>query len=455
MNHRLCPTILREYDIRGTFGRNLGAADAAAVGRAFGTIVHGAGGSHIVVGRDGRLSSPTLEEALIEGLMQAGIHVVRIGIGPSPMLYHAERHGSVDGGIQVTGSHNPADDNGFKMVLRNRPFFGRQIEALAVLSEEGELASGAGTVRKADVLDEYVGLLLASARDLPAFRIGWDAGNGAAGPAIEQLTAQLPGEHHLLFTTVDGHFPNHHPDPTEDANLAALRSLVEAEQLDFGVAFDGDGDRIGVVDGQGRTIAGDQLLSILAESTLRTIPGAAIVADVKASATLFDRIAQLGGRPVMWKSGHSNIKTMMHEVGAPLAGEMSGHIFFGELGGHDDALYAAVALIRAVAESGCALSDMRDALPQSVATPEMRFAVDEDRRETVVEEVLARLAASGAQVDRTDGARVTTSDGWWLLRASNTQAMLTARAEARDEEALARLVAAIDEQLAQSGVSRA
>jgi len=357
--------------------------------------------------------------------------------------------------IQVTGSHNPGDDNGFKMVLGHRPFFGRDIEALALLSAEGDLASGSGTVDEADVLDDYVAILLARGRDLPSFRIGWDAGSGAAGPAIERLTAALPGEHHLLFTAVDGRFPHHHPDPTEEENLAALRALVADKGLDVGLAFDGDGDRIGVVDGHGRVIAGDQLLSILAESVLRTAPGAPIVADVKASATVFDRIAELGGRPVMWKSGHSNIKTMMHEVGAPLAGEMSGHIFFAELGGHDDALYAAVALIGAVAESGVSLSAMRDALPDLVSTPELRFPVAEDRREAVVEEVLARLAAAGAQVDRTDGARVTTPDGWWLLRASNTQAMLTARAEARDEEALGRLIAAIDAQLAQSGVSRA
>ena len=257
-----------------------------------------------------------------------------------------------------------------------------------------------------------------------------------------------------MFTEVDGRFPNHHPDPTEEHNLSHLRALVSERELDFGVAFDGDGDRIGAIDAAGRVIAGDQLLAILAEPVLRRQPGAAIVADVKASATLFDRIGELGGRPVMWKSGHSNIKMMMHELGAPLAGEMSGHIFFGELGGHDDALFAAVQLIRAIGGSGRPLAELRDALPAMVATPELRFAVDEARKDAVVEEVLARLAASGAAVDRTDGARVTTPDGWWLLRASNTQAMLTARAEAKDRASLDRLVAAIDAQLAASGVSR-
>lgn len=453
MRHRLPSSILREYDIRGTVGRTLGAPDAVAIGRAFGSIVRRGGGARVVVGRDGRLSSPMLEAALVEGLVAAGIDVIRIGVGPSPMLYHAERHLDVDGGIHVTGSHNPRDDNGFKMVLGHRPFFGSDITALAALAEQGDVESGTGRISEADVLAEYVARLIAGDNLMP-LRIGWDAGNGAAGPAVERLVQLLPGEHHLLFTQVDGNFPNHHPDPTDETNLADLKTLVTRNRLDFGVAFDGDGDRIGAVDGQGRVIAGDQLLAILAEPVLRHRPGAAIVADVKASATLFDRITELGGRPVMWKSGHSNIKTMMHEVGAPLAGEMSGHIFFGELGGHDDALYAAVQLIRAIGYSGRSLAALRDAMPDVVATPELRFPVDEARCEDVVQEVLDRLAAEGATVDRTDGARVTTDDGWWLLRASNTQAMLTARAEARDQAALDRLVAAIDAHLALSGVTR-
>ena len=452
--HVFSPSILRDYDIRGTVGRTLHTADARAVGRTFGSVVRRGGGRRVVVGRDGRLSSPALEAALVDGLVAAGIDVVRIGLGPSPMLYHAERLLDVDAGIQVTGSHNPVDDNGFKMVRGHRPFFGPEIVALADLAARGDVETGAGTITEADVRADYVARLL-EGDALPAFRIGWDAGNGAAGPAIEALTARLPGEHHLLFTDVDGRFPHHHPDPTEEHNLADLKALVARESLDFGVAFDGDGDRIGAVDAHGRVVAGDQLLAILAEPALRASPGAPIVADVKASATLFDRIAALGGRPVMWKSGHSNIKTMMHEIGAPLAGEMSGHIFFAELGGHDDALYAAIQLIRAVGASGGSLADLRDAMPDVVATPELRFPVDEARRAAVVEEVLARLAADGATVDRTDGARVTTPDGWWLLRASNTQAMLTARAEARDAAALARLVAAIDAQLAASGVVRA
>ncbi|QKS01338.1 phosphomannomutase/phosphoglucomutase [Sphingomonas sp. CL5.1] len=453
MTHRFAPSILRDYDIRGVVGRTLHTADAAALGRSFGTLVRRAGGSAVAVGYDGRLTSPALEAALVEGLTASGVDVVRIGLGPSPMLYHAAATLAVDGGIQVTGSHNPGDHNGFKMLHQCRPVFGAAIRDLARMAEAGDWEAGAGRVSTADVLDSYVRRVAEGCAG--SLRIGWDAGNGAAGPAIEQLVKLLPGEHHLLFTEVDGNFPHHHPDPTDDANLADLRALVAAKKLHFGVAFDGDGDRIGAIDGEGRVLRGDQILSILVEPVLRASPGAAIVADVKSSSALFDRIAALGGRPVMWKSGHSNIKAMMRELDAPIAGEMSGHIFFGgDWLGFDDALHAAVRLIGAVHASGRTLAALRDAMPPLVSTPELRFAVDPARKEKVVAEVVARLRAAGAAVDTTDGARVSTPDGWWLLRASNTEDMLTARAEAGNDNALARTVATIDAQLALSGVAR-
>ncbi|WEK41893.1 MAG: phosphomannomutase/phosphoglucomutase [Candidatus Sphingomonas colombiensis] len=453
MTHRFAPSILREYDIRGVTGATLGPDDAIALGRSFGTLVRRSGGKAVAVGFDGRLTSPVLEAALVAGLVASGMDVVRVGLCPSPMLYHAAATLEVDGGIQVTGSHNPADHNGFKMLHQCRPIFGAAIRDLAAMAEAGDWESGNGRVSGADVLDHYVRRVAGDCTG--AFRIGWDAGNGAAGPAIEQLVKLLPGEHHLLFTDVDGNFPNHHPDPTEDANLADLRALVAAKKLHFGVAFDGDGDRVGVIDGEGRVLRGDQILSILVEPVLRAMPGAAIVADVKSSSTLFDRIAALGGRPVMWKSGHSNIKAMMRELDSPIGGEMSGHIFFGgDWLGFDDALHAAVRLIDAVQTSGKSLAEMHDAMPTLVSTPELRFAVDPARKEQVVAEVVARLRAEGAAVDTTDGARVTIDGGWWLLRASNTEDMLTARAEANSADALARIVAAIDAQLALSNVAR-
>ena len=455
MTHRFHPTTLREYDIRGIVGETLGAEDARAIGRSFGTLIRRAGGKRVAVGRDGRESSPMLEEALVEGLCASGCDVVTIGLGPTPMLYYAEAAlDHVDGGIQITGSHNPADYNGFKMVFQHRPFFGRDIEALGIMASTGDWEEGSGAAESADVLDLYVDRLMAGYAG-GEFRVGWDAGNGAAGPVVEALIERLPGEHFTLFTDVDGSFPNHHPDPTDEANLADLKSLVAEKSLDFGVAFDGDGDRIGAIDGKGRVIWGDQLLAILAEPVLKADPGATIIADVKASQALFDRIEELGGEPLMWKTGHSLIKSKMKEVGSPLAGEMSGHIFFAQdYYGFDDALYAAVQLIRASATSGTSVTELRGGLPEMINTPEMRFQVDESRKFAVIDEVLERLKAEGAVVNDTDGARVNTDDGWWLLRASNTQDVLVARAEAKSEAGLDRLIAQIDAQLAASGLER-
>ncbi|RZM30214.1 MAG: phosphomannomutase/phosphoglucomutase, partial [Sphingomonas sp.] len=420
MTHRFDPTSLREYDIRGIVGKTLGTADADAIGRGFGTRVRRAGGTRVAVGYDGRLSSPELEAALIGGLTAAGVDVVRIGMGPTPMLYYAEATLEVDGGIEITGSHNPSDYNGFKMVLQHKPFFGADIQDLGRMAEEGDWETGEGTVSTADVEDEYVGRLMAGFAG-GTYKIGWDAGNGVSGPIIEKLVKLLPGEHHLLFTDVDGKFPNHHPDPTDEANLVDLKRLVAEKNLDFGLAFDGDGDRIGAIDGEGRVIWGDQILSILAEPVLKELPGATIIADVKASQMLYDRVAELGGKPLMWKTGHSLIKMKMKETDSPLAGEMSGHIFFAhEYYGFDDAQYAAVRFIRAAHMIGKSVTELRGNMPALVNTPEMRFQVDESRKFAVVEEVLARLEADGAEVDRTDGARVNTPDGWWLLRASNT-----------------------------------
>ena len=455
MTHVFNPTILREYDIRGIIDETLSDADAYAIGRSFGTCLIRAGGKTAAVGYDGRVSSPILEEALVRGLNESGVDVIRVGMGPTPMLYYAEAAlDNVDGGIEITGSHNPANYNGFKMVLQGRPFFGADIVQIGEMAAAGDWVEGAGSATGYDIIDEYVARLMQAA-PAQGFRIGWDTGNGAAGPVVEKLTKLLPGEHHLLFTEVDGNFPNHHPDPTDEANLADLRKLVAERSLDFGLAFDGDGDRIGAIDGQGRVIWGDQLLQIFAEDVLADVPGATIIADVKASQALFDRVTELGGKPLMWKTGHSLIKSKMKETGSPLAGEMSGHIFFKhQYYGFDDAIYAAVRLIAASAKLGKSVTELRGAMPEMINTPEMRFQVDESRKFAVIDEVLARLSADSADVNNTDGARVNTPDGWWLLRASNTQDVLVARAEASSEAGLDRLMAQIDAQLAASGLER-
>ncbi|MHA6332513.1 phosphoglucomutase/phosphomannomutase PgmG [Qipengyuania sp. CAU 1752] len=462
-SHDFDPSILREYDIRGVIGETLSVDDARAIGRSFGSMLQRAGGKTVAVGYDGRVSSPTLDDALVEGLAATGCDVVRIGMGPTPMLYFAEASAEeVDGGIQITGSHNPANYNGFKMVFLGRPFFGSDIQELGRVAAAGDWLDGKGAVSERDVNDIYVDRMLKALdgidRDaLASMKVGWDAGNGAAGPVLESLVARLPGEHHLLFTEVDGHFPNHHPDPTVEANLADLKALVAEKKLDFGVAFDGDGDRIGAIDGEGRVIWGDQLLMIYAEDLLVRLPNATVIADVKASRALFEHIERHGGKPIMWKTGHSLIKSKMKEVSSPLAGEMSGHVFFADTYyGFDDALYAALRLMAASARLGKSVTQLRSEMPEMVNTPEMRFQVDESRKFAAIDEVKARLAnaGEGIDVDDTDGVRVTTKDGWWLLRASNTQDVLVARAEGDSKEAVERLMAQIDEQLALSGLER-
>ena len=454
MTHQFNPTILREYDIRGIVGETLTEADAYALGRSYAALAREEGARRIAVGRDGRTHSGMLEFALIRGLTEGGIDVMQTGMGPSPMLYFATYYLDVDGGIQVTGSHNPADYNGFKMLLKGRSVFGQEIQALGRRAASGHWTDGYGTTEEVDIREAYVNRLVEGFSG-NSYRVGWDAGNGAAGPILDMLVDRLPGQHHVIFSEVDGAFPNHHPDPTVEKNLADLKELVAREQLDFGIAFDGDGDRIGAVDGKGRVIWGDQLLMILAVPVLQELPGATLIADVKASQTFFDRVAELGGQPLMWKTGHSLIKSKMRETGAPLAGEMSGHIFFKHRWyGFDDALYAAVRLIEAVSATGRSLTEIMDAMPKTTATPELRFQVDESRKFAIVEEVRDRLSTDGAKVDATDGVRVSTGDGWWLLRASNTQDVLVARAEAADQSGLDRLVAQIDDQLAKSGVER-
>ncbi len=466
MTHRFNSTVLREYDIRGIIGKTLGAQDARAIGRGFATLLKRAGGTKVAVGYDGRVSSIMLEEALVAGLNASGVDVVRVGMGPTPMLYYAEASmEDVQGGIQITGSHNPPDYNGFKMVFFGRPFFGADILKLGQMAIAGDWIDAAGEGREGghehrEIITAYIDRLVEGLNGidpavLTGLKIGWDAGNGAAGPALELLVKKLPGEHHCLFTEVDGTFPNHHPDPTEEKNLADLKHLVAAKNLQFGVAFDGDGDRIGAVDGTGRVIWGDQLLMIYAEDLLRMVPGSTIIADVKASSALFERVSELGGQPIMGKTGHSLIKSKMKETGAPLAGEMSGHVFFAhQYYGFDDALYAAIRLIAASARLGKSVTELREAMPPMINTPELRFQVDESRKFAVIDEVKARLADAGADVNDTDGVRVNTADGWWLLRASNTQDVLVARAESLSAEGLERLMEQIDRQLAASGLSR-
>jgi phosphomannomutase len=454
--HQFPASVLREYDIRGIVGETLHSADAFAIGRCFGSLIARAGGNRVAVGRDGRLSSPSLSAALIEGLMASGMQVLDIGCGPTPMLYFAATTENMDGAVMVTGSHNPANYNGFKMMRGKKPFFGADIQALGQMAAIGDVVAQTtgGCVRR-DVSEAYVARIAQDWQGGTArLKIVWDPGNGSAGDVLADLVKRLPGEHLIINDTIDGRFPAHHPDPTVPRNLEQLITAVRKRGADIGIAFDGDADRIGLVDDTGEILFGDQFLILLARDVLTRHPGATIIADVKASQTLFDEVKAAGGVPLMWKTGHSLIKAKMAETGAPLAGEMSGHIFFADHWyGFDDALYAAVRVLNALIASGASLSTFRRGLPPVLNTPELRFDCVEDRKFAVVEEVAARLRADGASVTETDGVRVNTEDGWWLLRASNTQAVLVARAEAHSPEGLQRLKSVLATQLAASGLA--
>src|ERR1700712_1015490 len=454
--HQFESTVLREYDIRGIVGRTLHTADAFAIGRVFGSIVARSGGKRGAVGYDGRLHSPELEQALGAGLRASGMEALRIGRGPTPMLYYAATTQETDGAVMVTGSHNPADYNGFKMMLGRKPFFGEQILQIGTLAAAGDVVPEAtGEERTIDIADDYIARLLADWDGGDRMlKVVWDNGNGAAGDVLAKLVESLPGEHVVLNGTIDGRFPAHHPDPTVPANLAELIAAVRAQGADVGIAFDGDADRIGLVDDSGEILFGDQLMVVLARDVLKSHPGATIIADVKASQVLFGEITKAGGTPMMWKTGHSLIKSKMAETGSPLAGEMSGHIFFADRWyGFDDALYAAVRTLGIVARMNSSLSAVGEALPHVINTPEVVFDCDDRRKFAVIQEVAARLSAEGAKVSLIDGVRVQTADGWWLLRASNTQAVLVARCEATTLEGLERLKAALVKQLSESGLA--
>jgi phosphomannomutase len=453
-SHLFAPNILREYDIRGTVGTTLGLEDAYAVGRVFAAAVSPHGTS-VAVGRDGRLSSPTLEAALVAGLVDAGMAVERIGIGPTPMLYFAVHHLHSTAGIMVTGSHNPPDQNGFKMVIGAQPFYGPAIRALGDAAAKGFALPRNGSMSRVSVFDAYVDRLTrdCDAENLRPLTVAWDTGNGAAGAVVEAIATRLPGRHILLNSKIDGNFPAHHPDPTIPQNLRQLQAAIRDKHCDLGFAFDGDGYRLGVVDGEGSIIWGDQLLTLFARDVLTHYPGSTIIGDVKASQTLFDEIAAAGGIPLMWKSGHALLRSKLAETGGPLAGEMSGHFFFADtFYGHDDAIYAAIRFLGIASRSPHSVAALRQSLTHIVNTPEVRFPCEDSHKAIALAALEAHLTAKGADVATIDGVRVKTPDGWWLLRASNTEPVLTARCEATSEAGLERVIADFGTTLRSAGI---
>lgn len=478
----ISPTILRAYDIRGIMGETISPEIYHAFGAAFGTVCKkrlNKDAPEIVVGRDGRLSSPVLCEALIEGLLCSGVKVTHIGVGPTPMCYFAGHEYGFDAAMMVTGSHNPPTHNGIKMMFQGKPFYGDDIQELGRMAEihchsgeeschpraGGDLLEtsaqdsrlhGNDKLIEKDVLETYVTKLAEAFRAgaTKKLTVAWDPGNGAAGETTEQLIKQLPGTHHLINEAIDGSFPAHHPDPTVEENLEQLKTLVTEKGCDVGIAFDGDGDRIGAVDSKGRAVWGDQLLTLYARDILKDTPNQTIIADVKASQHLFDSVKQNGGKPLMWKTGHSLIKAKMKETNAPLAGEMSGHIFFADrYYGFDDAPYAAVRLLDILARQEASLADELDAMPKSFSTPEIRLETTEEIKFSLVENLKTELAKrDDLEVDDTDGVRVNTPHGWWLVRASNTQAAIIVRVETSSEETLKTLCAEVSELLEKLGL---
>jgi len=431
------PTVFREYDIRGLADRDLASDGVETLGRAIGTYVGRERGRRLNVARDCRLSSDRLHAAIVRGLLAAGCDVTDLGVVPTPLLYYASFHLEADGGVMITGSHNPPDYNGFKVMCGRSTIHGDQIQQLRRLIESGDLAGGGpGTVRHYDIATPYVEEITRQFSLGRRVKVVLDTGNGTAGPVLHRLLERVNCEPLELFFEMDGRFPNHHPDPTVPKNLEALVARVLESGAELGIAIDGDGDRIGAVDGRGGVVWGDQLLAVFGREILTRKPGATFISEVKASQVMYDYLTRHGGRAVMWKTGHSLIKAKMQEEKAELAGEMSGHMFFADrYYGYDDALYSALRLIELVDRSGGPLSGLTAELPKTVTTPEIRVDCPDEEKFSLVERVKERFRQTHRIID-VDGVRVLFDEGWGLVRASNTQPVLVLRFEASRGELL-------------------
>ncbi len=428
----LSSAIFREYDIRGVADRDLPSEGVASLGRAIGTYVRRrSGGNRVFLARDTRLSSPRLRDALVEGLIQAGCQVTDIGVAPTPVIYYAAYKQNPDGAVMITGSHNPSDYNGFKTVCGGGTIHGEEIQKLRRLIEAQDFECGAGGVETVDFCAPYAAEIASMFQLKRKLKVAVDAGNGAAGPVMRRILERLDVDAVELYFEMDGRFPNHHPDPTVVENLADLKDAVRRHGAELGIAFDGDADRLGAIDENGEVVWGDQLMLIFAREILSRKPGAVFLGEVKCSQVMYDGIRAMGGQAIMYKTGHSLIKAKMKEVGAELAGEMSGHLFFKDrYFGYDDALYAACRLMEIVAASDKPLSAQLAGVPKTVTTPEIRVDCPDDKKFELVRVVCERFRATH-EISDIDGVRVKFGQGWGLLRASNTQPVLVMRFEAR------------------------
>lgn len=432
-------TIFREYDIRGIAGESITEEVVERIGKAYGTMIAAGGGAEVSVGYDCRKSSPAFRDALCGGITSTGLDVVDIGMVTTPMVYFSTFTSGVDGGVMVTASHNPSEYNGLKMCVGQNSLFGEGIQEIRKSVEKGKFKTGKGKKRRTDIIDRYLEFFENNLHIEPGIKVAADGGNGTAGVACPEILRRFGCETHELYMDPDGDFPNHHPDPTVEENLSDIKKKVVEEGLDVGLAFDGDADRIGIVDERGNSMSGDMLLLVYSLDLLETNPGATIIGDVKCSGNLFSKIREAGGNPIMWKTGHSVIKDKMKKEGAELGGEMSGHIFFkNRFFGYDDALYAGLRFLEILSKTGKKASELLVGLPKTFATPEIRVDCPDEIKFQVTEVVKKKLGEQNEVID-IDGVRVEYPDGWGLLRASNTQPALVLRFEAQTEPRLAEI----------------
>ncbi len=447
------PYIFRNYDIRGIFKKELRKESVKLIGKAVGTYIKRRGGKEIIVGRDGRLSSPAISRWLVSGLLSTGINIIDIGMVPTPLTYFAIYHWEKDGGVMITGSHNPPEYNGFKVLCGKETLYGSEIKSLSDLIFKDDFEEGKGKSIEMDVIDEYRKYVISNISQKRSMKVIIDGGNGVGCWIAKDIFNALGNELTTLYCDVDGNFPNHHPDPTVPENMVELQRIVVGKGAELGIAYDGDADRLGVVDDRGRLLFGDQIVMILAREVLTKHRGAKVISDVKASKFLFDEVKRLGGEPIMWKTGHSFIKKKMKEEGALLAGEMSGHIFFADrYFGFDDAIYSSLRLVEYLSSIKKKLSDIVDELPKAFSTPEIRIEAKEETKFKVVDTVKERLRELHPDyylID-IDGVRLDYPDGWALVRASNTQPVIVLRFEASSKEALERIRKEVEEILKES-----
>ena len=439
--HNFKKTILREYDIRGIIDEDLNSIDALYLGKAFATLLKKQKFKNVVVGYDGRISSINFEKELVKGLSSKGINVYKIGLVPTPLLYFTMYSKKYDSGIMITGSHNPSNYNGFKMLLKNKSIVGKDILDLARISSKGIFVNDKkAKIKKILIKNKYLSFLKNSSNIKKNIKVAWDPGNGSSGEVVSKLIKKIKGKHFIINGKIDGNFPSHHPDQTVKKNLKQLINLLKKKKCDLGFAFDGDGDRLGVVDNKGRIIFADKIVAFLARDVLLNNPNSKIILDIKSSQVVFNEIKKLNGNPIFWKTGHSLIKKKMKETKAIFAGEMSGHIFFADkYYGFDDAIYASIRFLNLYCDSDNSLSKLFDSMEKSYNTPELRFNSTETEKFLIVKKLKNILKKENKKFIDIDGVRYSNNYGWWLVRASNTQNIIVARCEANNQENLKKI----------------